>query len=257
MLLDQELMYHIHCKKGDIGRYVILPGDPGRVEKIAAYLDQAKHVATHREYTTWTGSLAGEPVSVCSTGIGGPSAAIAMEELIRCGADTFIRVGTCGGLDPSMVPGELILPSGAIRKEGTGREYVPIEFPAVANYQLLSALDAAATRLGLTHHIGVVECKDSFYGQHDPGSMPVGDELKFKWNAWKMAGAIGSEMESATLFLVASVRRVRVATVLLLCNNQERALQTGKVETDFNTEPAIQTAVEALRTVILQDRNPQ
>ena len=252
--MDKELMHHIKCAKGDVGRYVILPGDPGRVEKIAAYLEDARHVTTYREYCTWTGALLGEKVSVCSTGIGGPSAAIAMEELIKCGADTFIRVGTCGGIDPTLVPGDLIIPTGAIRKEGTSREYVPIEFPAVANHQVVCALDAAAAKLQLPHHLGVAECKDSYYGQHDPESMPAGYELAQKWNAWKMAGALGSEMESATLFVVASVRRVRMGTVLLLCRNREREADTGLTGAVWDTAPAIQTAVEALRMLIAQDK---
>lgn len=254
LFMEKELMHHIKCGKGDVGRYVILPGDPGRVEKIAAYLDDAHHVTTYREYNTYTGTLCGEKVSVCSTGIGGPSAAIAMEELIKCGADTFIRVGTCGGIDPTLVPGDLIIPTGAIRKEGTGREYVPIEFPAVANYEMVCALDKAAEKLGLNHHMGVVECKDSYYGQHDPQSMPAGYELLQKWKAWQMAGALGSEMESATLFVVASVRRARMGTVLLLCRNREREAVTGLTDAVWDTAPAIETAVEALKLMIAQDK---
>jgi len=252
--MDKELMHHIKCGEGDVGRYVILPGDPGRVEKIAAYLTDAHHVTTNREYCIYAGTLCGEKVSVCSTGIGGPSAAIAMEELVKCGADTFIRVGTCGGIDPTLVPGDLIIPTGAVRKEGTGREYVPIEFPAVANHQIVCALDAASRKQGLNHHLGVVECKDSYYGQHDPESMPAGYELLQKWNAWKMAGALGSEMESATLFVVASVRRVRMGTVLLLCRNREREAATGLTGAVWDTTPAILTAVEALRIIIAQDK---
>ncbi|WRS27779.1 uridine phosphorylase [Oscillospiraceae bacterium MB08-C2-2] len=252
--MEKELMHHIKCGVGDVGRYVILPGDPGRVEKIAAHLDNAQHVTTYREYNTWTGTLDGEKVSVTSTGIGGPSAAIAVEELIKCGADTFIRVGTCGGVDPAPVPGSLIIPTGAIRKEGTGREYAPIEFPAVPNFDLVCALRQAGEALGNTCHLGVVECKDSYYGQHDPDSMPVGDELVAKWKAWKKAGALGSEMESATLFVVAGVRRTRAATVLLLCRNREREALTGLTDTYWDTEDAIKTAVEALRITIRNDK---
>src|SRR5690554_1670564 len=138
MINENELMHHIKCKVGDIGKYVFLPGDPGRVSKIAAYLDDAKHVQTFREYETWTGYLDGEKVSVISTGIGGPSASIAVEEAKMIGADTFMRIGTCGGIDPSLEPGTLIIPTGAIRKDGTGKEYVPIEFPAVPNFELVN-----------------------------------------------------------------------------------------------------------------------
>ena len=253
---ENELMHHIKCKVGDVGRYVLLPGDPGRVPKIAAYLDDAAHVQTNREYEVWTGYLDGEKVSVMSTGMGGPSAAIGMEELKMIGADTFIRLGTCGGIDPSLVPGSLIIPTGAIRKDGTGREYAPVEFPAVPNFDLVCALKNAAEKLGYSHALGVVECKDSYYGQHAPERMPVKYELLQKWEAWKMAGALGSEMESSTLFVVASVLRVRCATVLLLARNRERedSLNTGLVRVT-DTAPAIETAIEALRSIIRADKN--
>ena len=253
--MEKELMHHIMCGVGDVGRYVILPGDPGRVEKIASYLDEASHVVTYREFNTWTGRLGGVEVSVCSTGIGGPSASIAMEELVRCGADTFIRVGTCGGIDPSLLPGDLIIPTGAIRKEGTTCEYVPIEYPAVPDYDLVNALALAAKKLGKRYHLGVVECKDSYYGQHAPENMPNGDELTRKWKAWQMAGALGSEMESAALFIVAAVRRVRCASILLLCRNREREtlLKLTTPEVTFETAPAIETTIEALRAIIEAD----
>jgi uridine phosphorylase len=253
--LAETVTHHLKCAKGDVGKYVILPGDPGRVAKIAAYLDDAVHVSTYREYVTYTGTLEGVKVSVTSTGIGGPSASIAMEELSQIGADTFIRVGTCGGIDSSLVPGDLIVPTSAIRMEGTGREYVPIEFPAVANFTLVRELDEAAKRLGNRHHVGVVECKDSYYGQHDPDRMPVSYELHQKWEAWKRAGALGSEMESATLFIVASALRARCATVLLLCRNREReALQKTEEISTWETAPAIETAVEALRSLIKKEK---
>lgn len=251
---QNELMHHIKCKKGDVGHYVLLPGDPGRVAKIAAYLDDAKHVQTNREYEIWSGYLEGEKVSVMSTGMGGPSAAIGMEELKMIGAHTFIRIGTCGGIDPDLEPGTLIIPTGAIRKDGTGREYVPVEFPAVPNFELAYALKSASEKLGNNSALGVVECKDSYYGQHAPERMPAKHELLQMWEAWKMAGAIGSEMESSTLFVVASVLRVRCASILLLCRNRERedALDTGLVRVT-EIAPAIETAVEALRNVIKKD----
>ncbi|MBR1822307.1 MAG: uridine phosphorylase [Clostridia bacterium] len=251
---EKELMHHIRCGVGDIGRYVILPGDPGRVEKIAAHLDGARHVNTYREYTTWTGTLEGEPVTVMSTGMGGPSTAIGIEELKKCGADTLIRVGTCGGIDPSIVPGTLIIPTGAIRKEGTTREYVPIEYPAVPNFDVVLALRQAAANLGLPSVVGVSESKDSYYGQHSPDSMPVGDMLLAKWKAWQMAGAVASEMECAALFVVAGVRRMRAGAVLHLCRNIEREKSEGIFETDWETENAIRAAVEAIRILIHQDR---
>ncbi len=253
--MDKVQMHHIKCAEGDVGKYIILTGDPGRVEKLAAYLDEAKHVITNREYVTYTGFLLGEKVSITSTGIGGPSASIAMEELVKLGAHTFIRVGTCGGIESSLVPGDLIIPTGAIRKDGTGNEYVPIEFPAIANYDVVTALKETVEDLKFNHHMGIVECKDSYYGQHEPDRMPVGPELKLKWDAWKTAGALASEMESSTLFLIASVLRVRCGTVLLLCRNREREdlYNTDLIRvTEFS--PAIETAIEALKRLITKDK---
>ena len=172
---DKE--YHIHTTPDLVGRYVILPGDPGRCEKIARHFEGAEKVAENREFVTYTGYLEGEKVSVTSTGIGGPSAAIAMEELIHCGADTFIRVGTSGGMQPEVCGGDLVIATGAIRMEGTSREYAPMEYPAVAHYDVVEALKHAADRLGAKSHVGVVQCKDNFYGQHSPDTMPVAYEL--------------------------------------------------------------------------------
>ena len=198
------IQYHIGVKKGDVGKYVLLPGDPKRCAKIAKYFDDAKLIADSREYITYTGYLDGEKVSVTSTGIGGPSASIAMEELYQCGADTFIRVGTCGGIHLDVVGGDVVVATGAIRFEGTSKEYAPIEFPAVANFDVVQALREAANKLGFKYHTGIVQCKDSFYGQHSPDSMPINYELNNKWEAWKKLGVLASEMESAALFTVAS-----------------------------------------------------
>ena len=185
---EEGLQYHLQIRKGDVGRYVILPGDPKRCKKIAAYFENPVLVADSREFVTYTGTLDGVKVSVTSTGIGGPSASIAMEELIQCGADTFIRVGTCGGMALDVEGGDIVVATGAIRAEGTSKEYAPIEFPAVADLTVTNALVQAAKNLGKKWHAGVVQCKDSFYGQHDPEQMPVGDELLKKWDAWMKLG---------------------------------------------------------------------
>ena len=187
-----EKQFHIHCQEGDVGRYCILPGDPGRCKAIAELFDDAKFVASNREYTIYTGTLLGEKVSVCSTGIGGPSASIAMEELHNIGADTFLRVGTCGGIDLSVQSGDVVIATGAIRFEHTSREYAPIEYPAVANFEITTALVAAAKASGYRYHTGVVHCKDAFYGQHSPARMPVSYELLNKWEAWKRLGVKAS-----------------------------------------------------------------
>lgn len=252
--LKSPVQYHIQMKKGDVGRYVLLPGDPGRCEQIASYFDDAKLVSYNREYKTYTGTLMGEKVSVTSTGIGGPSTAIAVEELADIGADTFIRVGTCGGMAQDVLPGSVVIANGAIRAEGTSREYLPLEFPAVATHQVTCALEQAAKALGLTRHVGVVQCKDSFYGQHDPESQPVADYLLYRWNAWVKGGCLASEMESSTLFILGNVRRLRTGTVLLVCANQERK-KLGIKDPEFHdTEPAIKTAIEAIRLLIAEER---
>lgn len=246
--------YHINLKKGDVGKYVILPGDPNRCEKIAQYFDNPKLVGSNREYVTYTGYLNSEKVSVCSTGIGGPSAAIAMQELHAIGADTFIRVGTCGGIQLDVQGGDVVIANGAIRKDGTSKEYVPLEYPAVADFTVLSKLVESAKELNKTYHVGVVECKDSFYGQHEPHTMPISYELENKWEAWKRAGALASEMESATLFIVAGFLRARMGSVLLVVANQERAKLDMKNEVVHDTAIAIEVAIDALKKLIQKDK---
>ena len=248
------LQYHLQIRPGDVGRYVILPGDPKRCAKIAAYFDDARLVADSREYVTYTGYLDGEKVSVTSTGIGGPSAAIAMEELVRCGADTFVRVGTCGGIDLNVRGGDIVIATGAIRMEGASKEYAPIEFPAIASLDVTNALVQAAKQLGFRHHAGVVQCKDAFYGQHEPERMPVSYELLNKWEAWKRLGCKASEMESAALFIVASYLGVRCGSDFLAVGNQERNAAGLDNPIVHETEAAIRVGVQGLRNLIKADR---
>lgn len=252
--MSEKLMRHINCKKGDVGRYVLLAGDPGRCKKIAEYFENPEFIVSNREYTTYTGYLEGEKITVTSTGIGGPSAAIAMEELKMIGADTFIRIGTSGGMQLEINPGDLVIATGAIRKEGTGREYLPIEFPAVATYDITAALVNAVEKLNINHHVGVVECKDSYYGEWEPERMPVSYELENKWNAWVKGGALSTEMESAALFIVGSVLKARVGSVLLVASNPERIKAGIPTEKNKDTTNAIKTAIEAMRTIILKDK---
>lgn len=242
--------YHIGLKKGDIGKYVILPGDPKRCKKIAEFFDNPQLVGDNREYVTYTGYLNGEKVSVTSTGIGGPSAAIAMEELVKIGAETFIRVGTCGGMQLDIKGGDMVVATAAIRMEGTSKEYAPIEFPAVANLEVTNALVEAAHKLDYTCHTGVVQCKDSFYGQHAPETKPVDYELQHKWEAWKRLGCLASEMESAALFIVASYLNVKVGSVFLTVANQEREKNNLENPIVHDTEKAIKTAIEAIKILI-------
>lgn len=246
--------YHIQVEKGEVGRYVIMPGDPKRCKKIAEYLDNPVLIADNREFVTYTGTLEGVKVSVTSTGIGGPSAAIAMEELCRCGADTFIRVGTCGGMQTEVKSGDLVIATGAVRMEGTSREYAPMEFPAVADISVTNALVNATKHKEYPYHVGVVQCKDSFYGQHEPETKPVSYELETKWEAWKRLGCLASEMESAALFIVASYLKVRAGSCFLVVANQEREKQGLENPVVHDTDMAIQTAIEAVRNLIHEDK---
>ena len=254
---DANKQYHIQVGKGDVGRYVILPGDPKRCKKIARYFDDARLIADSREYTTYTGYLDGVKVSVTSTGMGGPSASIAMEELVMSGADTFIRFGTCGGMQLDVKSGDVVIASGAIRMEGTSREYAPIEFPAVADIRVTNALMQAADELEQKYHIGVVQSKDSFYGQHSPETKPVSYELLNKWEAWKRLGCLASEMESAALFVVASHLKVRAGACFLVMANQEREKEGLDNPVVHDTDMAVQTAVKAIRRLIRQDQEAE
>ncbi len=251
---EEGMQYHLQIRNGDVGKYVILPGDPKRCEKIAKYFEDPQLVADSREFVTYNGYLEGEKVSVTSTGIGGPSASIAMEELVKAGAHTFIRVGTCGGMDKEVKSGDLVIATGAIRAEGTSREYAPIEFPAVADPDIVNALREAARKLQLSYHAGIVQCKDSFYGQHEPQLMPVDYDLEQKWGAWMRLGCKASEMESAALFVVASYLRVRCGSVFLVVANQEREKAGLENPVVHDTDSAIRAGVEALRLIIKQDR---
>lgn len=252
---EPEVMYHIAMKRGDVGRYVLLPGDPGRCELIASHFDNPEMIASHREYKTYTGTLLGEKVSVTSTGIGCPSTAIAVEELCMIGADTFIRVGTSGGMQPEIIPGELAIITAAIRDEGTTPQYMPIEFPAVADITVVQALREAAIKLGHPHRMGITQSKDSFYGQKQPERMPVAEQLSQRWQAWKMGGTICSEMEASTIFVLSSIYRKRAGGIMLIMANQESSDPNVGVVDDV--EPMIQTAVEALKILIQLERAEQ
>lgn len=250
---DIGMQYHIRCKSGDVGKYCFLPGDPGRCEAIAACFDDPVHIGMNREYNIYTGTLLGEKVSVCSTGIGGPSAAIAMEELAAIGVDTFIRIGTCGGIHMDILPGDIVVATGAIRFEHTSLEYAPIEFPAVPDFEIATALKTAGETLGYRMHTGVVQCKDSFYGQHSPEKSPVSYELLQKWESWKQLGVKASEMESAALFVVAAALGVRCGSCFHVVWNQEREKAGLYQPMTEDTNGAIKVGIEAMKRIIISD----
>ena len=211
-------------------------------------------IADNREFITYTGTLDGVKVSVTSTGIGGPSAAIAMEELARCGADTFVRIGTCGGIQPEVKSGDIVVATGAVRMEGTSKEYAPIEYPAVADLMVVNALVSAAKEKDCEFYTGVVQSKDAFYGQHEPEMMPAGYELINKWDAWKKLGCLASEMETAALYIVAAKLHVRVGACFLVMANQEREKLGLENPVVHDTDMAVQVAVEAIRKLIKEER---
>ena len=252
-MTGQERQCHIQCARGDVGEYVLLPGDPGRCESIAAHFDRAVLVASNREFTTYTGFIGDKKVSVTSTGIGGPSAVIALEELAALGAHTFIRIGTCGGIDERVRSGDNVIAVSAVRQEGTSREYAPVEYPATSDYKVLSALTGAASELSLPWHAGVVQCKDSFYGQHSPGRMPVSQELLYRWEAWKRLHVLASEMESAALFTAAAALGVRCGAVFHVIWNQERKAAGYEEPDSHDTEPAIRIACRAVQKLMEAD----
>ena len=251
---DISRQYHIQVANGEVGRYVILPGDPKRCKKIAQYFEDPAMIADNREFITYTGTLDGVKVSVTSTGIGGPSAAIAMEELARCGADTFVRIGTCGGIQPEVKSGDIVVATGAVRMEGTSKEYAPIEYPAVADLMVVNALVSAAKEKDCEFYTGVVQSKDAFYGQHEPEMMPAGYELINKWEAWKKLGCLASEMETAALYIVAAKLHVRVGACFLVMANQEREKLGLENPVVHDTDMAVQVAVEAIRKLIKEER---
>lgn len=247
-LQDTLTQYHIKLKDGESAPYVILPGDPGRVPKIAAFLEDAYEVAYNREFRTIRGTYKGVDVSVTSTGIGGPSTAIAAEELIRVGARVLIRVGTSGSLQPSLKLGDLVVAQSAIRDEGTSRQYVPIEWPATADFDVTSALKQAAestiSEQGIANqaYVGVVHSKDAFYAE-EPKSLPIGPVWEMKWEAWRKIGCLCTEMEAATLYTIAHLHGIKAGSILtVIGETRDGEVKIGKV----SSENAIISALEAI-----------
>ena len=243
---DKEaIQYHVQLKKGDIADFVIMPGDPGRVEFIADHFDKAELVAENREYKTMTGEYKGRPVAVTSTGIGCPSTAIAVEELTNVGARSFVRLGTSGAMQEYTRVGEKVIATGAVRYEGTSVQYMPIEFPAVASHDMTMALKDSAIKNNIAYHLGIVQSKDSFYGQHNPEKMPIAEELKQKWDAWVKGGVLCSEMEAATIFVVGSYRKVRTGAVLLVAGDQARGESLSKEEYKDNMSESVKMILDS------------
>jgi uridine phosphorylase len=211
----EDVQYHLELAEGDVASSVLLPGDPERVEKITATWDDHSVVADHREYRTATGSHDGTPISVTSTGIGSPSAAIAVEELARVGADTLIRVGSCGAIQPETDVGDLVITTGGVRQEGTSTEYIREEYPAVADHAVVAALAAAAEALGYDYHLGVTASTDSFYaGQSREGYEGfLARDSEERIAALKRAGVLNFEMEASAILTLAGIYGLRAGAV--------------------------------------------
>jgi uridine phosphorylase len=249
-LMEEERQYHIQVSKGQVGRYVLLPGDPGRVPKIADMFDRAEEIAFNREYRTFTGTIGGIEISATSTGIGCPSAAICIEELIRCGADTFIRVGTAGGLQPGIEVGDLVVTTATVREEGTSRQYVPVEYPAVADIDVTMALREAAQKLGYRCHLGIGHTKDAFYTE-GAVDLPLAEQCRRQWQVWQKANVLSTSMEAASLFVISSIRRVRAGEVLAVIG---LTYKDEPIVARAGIEEAIRAAIEAVKILASRDQ---
>lgn len=245
-------MYHIALSEEDVGEYAILTGDPGRVKRIANHLENSRLVASNREYTTCLGYIDKIKVNVMSVGIGGPSMAIGVEELVKLGCRNFIRIGTCGGINLDVKAGDIVIANAAIRQEGTGSEYLPVIFPAVSNFEVTGALQTAVKKSGIDTdcHIGVVQSKDSFYGEMEPERMPVREYLQNLWDIYRRVGVLASEMECAALFLTAAALGARAGAILLSVWNEERRKVFKDESQCHETGIVYKIAIEAIRELI-------
>jgi uridine phosphorylase len=264
--MSDTMQYHIKCRKGDVARYVLLPGDPARVKVIASLWDESHKVAENRQYITYTGKVSGVGISATSTGIGGPSAAIAVEELARCDADTFIRVGTCGGYQKDQRIGDIAIATGAVRWEGTTRQYVPIEYPAFSTPEIVVALVEAAERVGANYHVGITKSGDSLYA----GMAFGGYQQSWMKNIeadFIRSNVVSAEMEASTIFTLANLFRLRAGSVcsiidLVIADDSQKPAQDLSIEEAFQPKPefilrSCRCAVEAVKILDKWDRDKQ
>lgn len=244
---------HIMCGTEDVAKYVLIPGDPKRVETIISFLDESQKVADYRGFVTYTGSKDGVGISVCSTGIGCPSAAIAVEELARIGAETFIRVGTTGALQKNVHMGDIVVATAAVRADGTSRNYVPLEFPAVASFDVSSALLQAAKQHTRKVHFGFVLSTDAFYGNYE--------NLK----RWSEFGVLSVEMESSVIFTIAALKKLKAGSILAVDGNPLLGLGKGEFEPGEQTgelDDCVKDAIKeeakiAIDAIVFMEKNSQ
>ena len=211
-----EQVKHLPIKFGEVARYVIVPGDPNRVPVIAESLENVTNQGQNREFNAYKGTHKGIEVSVVSTGVGCPSTAIAVEELSHIGAEVFIRIGTSGSVDKSAKKGDIFIATAAVRDDGTSKQYIPIEFPAIASHNVVSNLIKASENLNIDSKVGICQSKDSFFGETEPERMPVAPYLDSKWKSWQKGSVGASEMEAATLFTISQIKRIEAGAILAI-----------------------------------------
>jgi uridine phosphorylase len=253
MAVADEKKYHVGLARGDVGEYVLVPGDPFRTPMVAKHLDGAKEVAFSREYRTFTGTVDGVPVSTMSTGMGGPSVAIGVEELAELGVHTFLREGTCGAAQPEIKMGDLVIAIGSVRSEGTPDGYVPKEYPAIASLDVTNALVEAATAAGVPYHVGVIRSVDALYSDLMPERMPRPHHLREELDMWSRAGILSNDMETSTLFVVSRLRKLRAGTINL-CVDELGAGEIHHLDPSY-MDRMLKVAVDAIRLLIARDKS--
>lgn len=251
--MEQKTM-HLGITSEQIGKYVFLPGSVERAVLISEHFDNPVKIAHNREFLTYTGTLEGVPVTVTSTGIGGPSAGIAIEELYSCGAHTMMRIGSAASTSLKVKIGDVVIPNGAVRMEGTGNHYLPYEFPAVPDFEMLKALEAAAVKLGYSYNVGITITKDSYYTEAEPETKPVYEELKKAWDSYVAGGATNTSMECSVLFLIGASLGIRTSSVMISATNFGEYSNDAKDYPSGWEQRAIEVGIEAMRQMILKDK---
>jgi len=251
--MRKHMQPHIMCGIGDVAKYILIPGDPRRVEIIASFLDESRKVADYRGFITYTGTKDGVGISVSSSGIGCPSAAIAIEELARIGAETFIRVGTTGALQKDVHTGDLVIASAAVRGDGTSKNYVPLEFPAVADLTVVASLLQAARGSNLKTHFGFVLSSDAFYENYE------------KLSRWSKFGILSVEMETSAIYTIASLKKLKAGSILAVDGNPLLGIGKGEFEPGEKTGELDESVKEAIReeakiainAIIIMEKDPK
>ncbi len=254
--MAEQAVFHLGVTKADLqgASIAIMPGDPARVAKIAEVMESAVFITTNREYTLYLAKLEGQTVVICSTGIGGPSTSIAVEELAQLGVNTFLRIGTTGAIQPEVDVGDIIVTTGAVRLDGASLHFAPMEYPAVADFDVVSAMKKAATDIGAKVHVGITASSDTFYpGQerYDTFSGRVTRRFQGSVEEWQSMGVLNYEMEAATLFTMCASSGLRAGCVagVIVNRTQKETPQHDHHEIEART---IKAVVEAARNLIKQ-----